>query len=310
MVVYEVITKTSNGLIVSPLSFELKATLKLARFLCRRELAKDVVELLTAAADGAKSLIDASYHRKAAFFSRQVAQLYLQEENRLAAISALQVLAMTTKAYRVQSRASIARSSLPNEIVSTHVDGGKTHHHSIVSHFESQWSTLQMVVLREILVSAVRSGDPLAAWSAAARLLRSYYPLITPPGQNNLASELTNSADRLPSGTSGADPASPFIRDLYCRLHSFPLCPSQMDIIKRNPAREDWWAGSAPSGPFIYTPFSKGEPNHSSKHELIWVVGEPVQVLVELANPCGFDLMVHNIYLSVHSETSILFQLV
>lgn len=82
-----------------------------------------MVDLLTAAADGAKSLIDASdrlilyieiarlfgtlgYHRKAAFFSRQVAQLYLQQENRLAAISSMQVLAMTTKAYRVQSRAS------------------------------------------------------------------------------------------------------------------------------------------------------------------------------------------------------------
>ncbi|RVW53836.1 Trafficking protein particle complex II-specific subunit 120-like [Vitis vinifera] len=116
---------------VSPLSFELEATLKLARFLCRRELAKEVVELLTAAADGAKSLIDASdrlilyveiarlfgtlgYHRKAAFFSRQVAQLYLQQENGLAAISAMQVLAMTTKAYRVQSRASDSKHSLPS----------------------------------------------------------------------------------------------------------------------------------------------------------------------------------------------------
>lgn len=81
------------------------------------------MDLLTAAADGAKSLIDASdrlvvyveiarlfgllgYQRKAAFFSRQVAQLYLQQDNKLAAISAMQVLAMTTKAYRVQSRAS------------------------------------------------------------------------------------------------------------------------------------------------------------------------------------------------------------
>ncbi|PSS17745.1 Trafficking protein particle complex II-specific subunit like [Actinidia chinensis var. chinensis] len=302
-----------NAQRVSPLSFELEATLKLARFLCRRELAKEVVELLTVAADGAKSLIDASdqlilyveiarlfgtlgYHRKAAFFSRQVAQLYLQQENRLAATSAMQVLAMTTKAYRIQSRASIAKSSLPNEIGSTHADGGKMHHHSIVSLFESQWSTLQMVVLREILLSAVRAGDPLAAWSAASRLLRSYYPLITPAGQNGLASALANSAERLPSGTRCADPALPFIR-----LHSFPLHPSQMDIVKRNPAIEDWWAGSAPSGPFIYTPFSKGEPNHSSKQELIWVVGEPVQVLVELANPCGFDLMVDSIYLSVHT---------
>lgn len=96
---------------------------------CRRELAKDVVELLTTAADGARFLIDASdrlilfveiarlygaigYHRKAAFFSRQVAQMYLQQENRLNAISAMQVLAMTTKAYRVQSRATAPEHSL------------------------------------------------------------------------------------------------------------------------------------------------------------------------------------------------------
>ncbi|KAF5461375.1 hypothetical protein F2P56_017479 [Juglans regia] len=304
-----------NAQRVSPLSFELEATLKLARFLCRRELAREVVDLLTNAADGAKSLIDASdrlilfieiarlygtlgYQRKAAFFSRQVAQLYLQQENRVAAISAMQVLAMTTKAYRVQSRASISENTLPDKQVgSSHADGGKVHHQSVVSLFESQWSTLQMVVLREILISAVRAGDPLAAWSAASRLLRSYYPLITPAGQNGLASALSNSADRLPSGTRCADPALPFIR-----LYSFPLHPSQIDIVKRNLAREDWWAGSAPSGPFIYTPFSKGESNNSSKHELIWVVGEPVQVLVELANPCGFDLRVDSIYLSVHSE--------
>ncbi|KAI3467978.1 hypothetical protein Pfo_024641 [Paulownia fortunei] len=299
-----------NAQRVSPLSFELEAMLKLARFLCRRELAREVVELLTAAADGAKSLIDASdrlimyveiarvfgalgYHRKAAFFSRQVAQLYLQQDNKLAAISAMQVLAMTTKAYRIQSRAS---SEPSNDAGQTHADGGKMHHHSIVSLFESQWSTLQMVVLREILLSAVRAGDPLAAWSAAARLLRSYYPLITPAGQNGLASALANSAERLPLGTRCGDPALPFIR-----LHSFPLHSSQMDIVKCNPAREDWWVGSAPSGPFIYTPFSKGEPNHSNKQELIWVVGEPVQVLVELANPCGFEVIVDSIYLSVHS---------
>ncbi|MED6150761.1 hypothetical protein PIB30_075638 [Stylosanthes scabra] len=295
---------------VSPITFELEATLKLARFLCRRELAKEVVELLTTAADGAKSLIDASdrlvlyieiarlygnlgYQRKAAFFSRQVAQLYLQQENRLAAISAMQVLAMTTKAYHVQSRSSISDHSQKNK---GNGDSGKTYHQSAVSLFESQWSTLQMVVLREILLSAVRAGDPLTAWSAAARLLRHYYPLITPSGQNGLANALSNSADRLPPGTRCADPALPFIR-----LHSFPLLPIQMDIVKRNPSRPDWWAGSAPSGPFIYTPFSKGDSNIVKKQELIWVVGEPVQVMVELANPCGFDLRVDSIYLSVHS---------
>ena len=103
---------------------------------------------------------------------------------------------------------------MKKDIGSTYADGGKMHHHSIVSLFESQWSTLQMVVLREILLSAVRAGDPLAAWSAASRLLRSYYPLITPAGQNGLASALANSAEKLPSGTRCADPALPFIRYL------------------------------------------------------------------------------------------------
>lgn len=302
-----------NAQRVSPLSFELEATLKLARFLCRRDLAKEVVDLLTNAADGAKSLIDSSdrlvlfmeiariyaslgYERKAAFFSRQVAQLYLQQENRLAAISAMQALAISSKAYRVQSKASFSSFSSSKESEPSQADIGKMHihHNSVVSLFESQWSTLQMLVLREIFLSAVRAGDPLAAWSAAARLLRSYYPLITPAGQNGLASALTNSASRLPYGTRSADPALPFIR-----IHSFPIHPLQMDIVKYNPSRENWWTGSAPSGPFIYTPFSKGEADSSNKHELIWVVGEPVQVLVELANPCGFDLRVDSLYLSV-----------
>ncbi|KAJ9558991.1 hypothetical protein OSB04_013605 [Centaurea solstitialis] len=303
-----------NSQRVSPLSFELEATLKLARFLNRPSMVKEVIELLTTASDGAKSLIDASdklilyvevarlfgtlgYYRKSAFFSRQVAQIYLQQENNLAASSALQVLALTTKAYRVQSRAAIANQNVSNETAGQYItESGKMPHHFLVSLFESQWSTLQMVVLKEILLSAVRAGDPLAAWSAAARLIRSYYPLITPPGQNGLASALNNSAERLPSGTHCADPALPFIR-----LHSFPLHSSQTDIIKRNPKREDWWAGSAPSGPFIYTPFTKRDSPGSTKHGLIWVIGEPVQVLVELANPCSFDLKVDSIYLSVHS---------
>jgi hypothetical protein len=87
----------------------------------RQELAKEVSDLLMGAADGAKALIDASdrlilyieiarlfgtlgYKRKAAFFSRQVAQLYLQQDNAYAAMSAMQVLTMTTNAYHVQSR--------------------------------------------------------------------------------------------------------------------------------------------------------------------------------------------------------------
>jgi hypothetical protein len=93
-----------------------------------------------------------------------------------------------------------------------------------------------MVVLREILLSAVRAGDPLAAWSAAARLLRWHYPLITPSGQNGLANSLANSADRLPSGTRCADPALPFVRYVYQQstfLLSEMFCLCTLTIMKQ-----------------------------------------------------------------------------
>ena len=54
------------------------------------------------------------YQRKAAFFSRQIARLCLQQGNRLAAISAMQVLTMSTEAYHVQSRSSVSDHSLHN----------------------------------------------------------------------------------------------------------------------------------------------------------------------------------------------------
>lgn len=313
---YRRATLQDNAQRVSPVSFELEAALKLARHLCRRELAKEVSDLLMGAADGAKALIDASdrlilyieiarlfgslgYKRKAAFFSRQVAQLYLQQDNAYAAMSAMQVLTMTTNAYHVQSRkTSKSDHASPKELgaSNSNADSGKVHPQSVVSLFESRWSTLQMVVLREILMSSIRAADPLTSWSAAARLLRSFYPLITPAGQSGLASSLANSADRLPWGTRCADPCLPFIR-----LHSLPLHPSQRDIVKRNPHKKEWWIGAGPSGPFIYTPFTKGGTSGTSKQEINWIVGEPVQVMVELANPCSFDLVVESIYLSVHS---------
>ncbi|XP_078433415.1 transport protein TRS120 [Wolffia australiana] len=292
---------------VSTVSFELEAALKLARFLCRQENAKEVVDLLMGAAEGAKSLIDASdrlilyieiarifgtlgYQRKAAFFSRQVAQLYLQQDSAFAAVSAMKVLSLASKAYRIQSKKADTENSTPSRN-----EGGKWQQvASIVALFESQWSNLQMILLREVLMSSVRAGDPLAAWSAAARLLRSHYPLITPAGQAALASSLSASAAHLPRATHSPDPALPFVR-----LHAFLPAASMADIVERSPGKE-WWQGSAPSGPFIYTPFSRGSAAGGARQvaaALTWVVGEPVQVLVELANPCAFDLTVDSIRL-------------
>ena len=91
---------------------------------CRRELAREVADLLMGAVEGAKSMTATSdrlilyievarifeslgYDRKAAFFSRQVAQLYLQQEGQWCATSALQVLTLGAKTYNVQSKSYV-----------------------------------------------------------------------------------------------------------------------------------------------------------------------------------------------------------
>jgi hypothetical protein len=82
------------------LTFELEATLKLARFLCKKEMVRNVVELITGAVEGTKSLMDASDRlvvnvkaadahgnkQKAAFYARQVALLYKQQNSHWAAV--------------------------------------------------------------------------------------------------------------------------------------------------------------------------------------------------------------------------------
>ncbi|KAJ7517734.1 hypothetical protein O6H91_21G038400 [Diphasiastrum complanatum] len=291
------------------LIFELEAALKLARFLCRKELAREVSDLLTGAVESSKNLTDASdrlvlfvevarifeavgYQRKAAFFSRQVAQLYQQQGSRWAAMSSLQVLLMTAKSYHIQSRSSFLKSSqqpLTDE---------NRQIFSIDVGCEGQWSTLQMDVLADTLAAAVRAGDPLAAWKAAAQLLRRHYPLITPSSQVSLAYALSSVAARLPTGSRCSEPALPFIR-----LHLLPPLPLQMEVVKRTLGKKDWWAGPSSSGPFIYTPFTSkgGDSRDNEKVEVTWVVGEPVQVIVEVANPCAFEISVDSISLSVDS---------
>ncbi|CAM6105164.1 unnamed protein product [Calypogeia fissa] len=301
------------------LSFELEATLKLARFLCRKELSREVVDLLMGAIDGSRGLMDASdrlvlnvevarifgvlgYERKAAFYLRQVAQLYQHQDSCWAATSALQVLTLTAKTYRAQSKA--VHSPKGNTLLDFLRDGGaqpvgkenKMLSKSLAVGTDGQWSTLQMDILSDMLAAAVRAGDPLSAWSAAARLVRSHYPLITPHGQVGLAMALTTAAECLPPGTRCSDPALPFVR-----LHSFTCLPREMEIVKRVSGKKDWWVEASSSGPFIYTPFSSKSTASDLESEVFWVVGQPVQVLVDLSNPCTFDVVVESICLSIES---------
>ncbi|KAL3700442.1 hypothetical protein R1sor_018464 [Riccia sorocarpa] len=309
---YEIISLYRRA---TALSFELEAILKLARFLDRRELASYVSDMLTSAVESSKALLDASdrlvlnvevsrilgglgYERKAAFYARQVAQLYQQQDSCWAAMSALQVLTLTSRTYRVQSKAAACAKAntlmelLQEKDVSS--NSGKAQDSSQEVGADGQWSTLQMDILGDMLAAAVRAGDPLAAWSAAARLVRGHYPLITPSAQFGLATALTTAAERLPRGTRCSDPALPFVR-----LHSYPRLPPEMEVVKRFAGKKDWWVGASSAGPFIYTP-AKGNENET-KAEVIWVVGETMQVLVDLANPCAFEVNVESISLSVES---------
>ncbi|GAQ85694.1 Targeting complex (TRAPP) subunit [Klebsormidium nitens] len=287
------------------LAFELEASFKLARYLsARRENAKDVTEILTASAEFSKYLGDPSdrliayiecsriygqlgYARKSAFFARQVAQQYQQQDTRWAAISALQILLITCPLYRVHS----TPVSVNGKAISTPVllPPGTP---------PGQWSAIQVEVLGDMLATAVRAGDPLAAWTAAARLLRHHYALITPTGQLSLAAAMQAAAEKLPAGTRGTDPALPFVR-----LQGLTPLPPPMQPLKRD-AQGKWRSGGAPGersganpGPFLYSPFQKEASKGAEP--VVWVVGEVAQVVVELTNPCGFEVHVESVFLSV-----------
>lgn len=46
--------------------------------------------------------------------------------------------------------------------------------------------------------------------------------------------------------------------------------------------------GGGNPGPFLYSPFQKEAAKGAEP--VVWVVGEVAQVVVELANPCGFEV--------------------
>ncbi|CAI5515424.1 unnamed protein product [Closterium sp. Naga37s-1] len=323
--------------------FELEALIKVARFICRKEMARDVVDLLAQAVETGRGLQNPSdllvlyievarifqqlgYERKAAFFTRQVAKLYEQQESRFAAVSALQVLALASTSYKVQS---LALSPVPSPALP--VDnpratsagsaaggggggggtgaggvggkgGGKSSRAGVTALESSapplgggQWSRLQMELLSDMLAVAVRAGEPLAAWAAAARLLRGFYPLILPQSQESLAQALTSASERLPAGTRCPDLALPFVR-----FHAFATAPQQTQVVKRTRGKRDWWVGAGGGGPFIYTPFTTRAAN--VKPDMVWIVGEVAQVIIELSNPCACAVDIESIYLNVDGD--------
>ncbi|EFJ37466.1 hypothetical protein SELMODRAFT_77626 [Selaginella moellendorffii] len=277
------------------LAFELEANLKLAKLLSRKESTKDAIDILTNCIESGKSLLEPNdrlvlfvevariygflgYERKAAFYSREVAHLYLQQDNHWAALSALQILHSLSSTYCPSNSAHKVIRGINSRVHRTN---------------DAPWSSLQIDVLANMLAASIRGGDALAAWCAASQLLRAHYPLITPHAQISLATALSTAAAKLPGGTRSSVPALPFLR-----WHSFPQESSQMDFIKRKPGKKEWWTESSSSGPFIYTPFS-GRHKEPKKIQLVWIVGEPVEVLVEVANPCAFEIHVESICLSV-----------
>eukprot|EP00850_Spirogloea_muscicola_P015526 SM000119S25669 [mRNA] locus=s119:300248:306065:- [translate_table: standard] len=303
------------------LIFELEATIKLAKFFSKRpNKVYEVKELLTAAIENSRQLLDPSdrvifnmevsrlfwavgYKRKSGFFARQVAQLYLQADSKWAAMAALHVLGILAPVYclhglgeaSLESNKDLDRFKHQKSDPDGNTRGASNGKDAkpqgksggtIREEVEGQWSTLQMDILGDMLALAVKANDPLTAWKAASRLLRKHYPLITPTGQYSLAAALSASANQLPLGT---------------RLHEVAPTSPELQIVNRTSAGRHWWRQSSGSGPFIYSPFVAAS-NAQSGTDLLWVCGEPAQVIVEVANPCAFDLTVESISLSVSAS--------
>ncbi|GBG63133.1 hypothetical protein CBR_g36903 [Chara braunii] len=323
-------------------SFEVEAMLKVARFLCGRETPKEVTDLLMLAVGIGRGLTDPcdklvlnvevarifgllGFERKAAFFSRQVAQLYQQQDSRWAAMSALQVLMIAAPLYRVPIQSALKQQqhgllALTESVVALSRDqeqrrnerkeggmqitkrssSGVSHAVRGVLPMEGQWNTLQMELLGDMLAAAIRAQDPIAAWSAAARLLRGHYSSILPNGQLVLSAKLVAAAERMPTGSRCLDPALPIVN-----LHSFVEAASVLQIVKRFSGRKEWWVDSGqPTTPFIYSPFASqgggsGRVGNNKVPQIVWVSGEVSQVVVELRNPCSFEVVVDSLFLSV-----------
>ncbi|CAI7833545.1 unnamed protein product, partial [Closterium sp. NIES-54] len=91
-----------------------------------------------------------------------------------------------------------------------------------------QWSTLQMELLSDMLAVAVRAGEPLAAWAAAARLLRGFYPLILPHSQvwpSSLGCTWPYSATCWSLLRARASPLLPgLLRRSFCEASTLSFC--------------------------------------------------------------------------------------
>lgn len=61
-------------------------------------------------------------------------------------------------------------------------------------------------------LSGACAGDSLSAWSAAARLLRGFHPLLSKEAQLAAALTMQSAGERLPPGTRCADQGLPFVR--------------------------------------------------------------------------------------------------
>ena len=242
------------------LLFELEATLKLARFLCRREHRVEVAELLATAVEASARLLNPS----------DKLVLFTEVKGKGGGRGGWLAHGSGGGARWRASTGSWDTIARPCSCPARWRSCTASRTRASPRASQGDWSRLQVAVLSEVLAAAVRAGEPLSAWTAAAHLLRRHHHLMTATGQIALAAALKAAGERLATGTRRTDPVLP-----YVRLAGFPQLANPTEVVKRASGKKEWWTAAAASGPFIYTPFaSEGE----AKAEQLWVEGEVAQV--------------------------------
>lgn len=162
------------------------------------------------------------------------------------------------------------------------------------------WASLQIQLLRELVVAARRMDHPALATRHMTFLLQTLWSQLTPTEQRDFALQLQQFASQcegspvplvLDSGVV-IPPANlmniPEAKSFQLENLLPHLRPQKIEKLKED------------SGPFLFTPINFGSldrRNNKSggKLEYVWVEGDVCEVVVKFQNPLPFELKVSDV---------------
>eukprot|EP00899_Mesostigma_viride_P002249 jgi/Mesvir1/12024/Mv00321-RA.3 len=158
-------------------------------------------------------------------------------------------------------------------------------------------------LLQETLELAMQANDALTSWMAAVQLLREHHSDLSDEAQRSLLNDMVRCARLLPHGTQCTTPGLPLVRVL-----SYPAPPAHMWAVEWQRKKR----ASAGKGLFIYSPMDasagkggkkgRADAAAAASQPVVWIVGELGEVVVEMSNPCPFEVSVDCIHLITDHE--------